>query len=344
MATSETNFIAHINFVSSQVNRYFSIIIFLFGIVGNILNVLVLCQRTFRTNPCAYLFMVSSLANIVAILSGLTSRMLSGWAADLTNTDQFLCKLRAFVLNVARPIAFWLILLAAIDRWLLSSPYPRLRLMSNLKNAQRGIALVSLLSLILFSHIIYCYEPNLRDAPLRCYGITITCRFVTDICFTFVTILIPLLLMLVFGLLTIRNVRHSRHRTNPRAIATIHVDANQKQRNQGAQRNTDYRLLLMLLVQILLLFIFGVPLGIQKLYATITVNQSLSRSQIALDNFVYGFVLLLNFLANGMPFYIYTLVGGSVFRQALGKMFFVRRSAMLRPTNTQTRTQTNTTL
>ncbi|CAF3625382.1 unnamed protein product [Rotaria sordida] len=76
-------------------------------------------------------------ANFIAILSGLTSRMLSGWAADLTNTDRFLCKLRAFVLNVARPVAFWLILLAAIDRWLLSSPNARLRQISTLKNAQR---------------------------------------------------------------------------------------------------------------------------------------------------------------------------------------------------------------
>ena len=331
--SSDAEFIVSINNISAQINRYFSIFIFLFGVTGNILNILVLFQRSFRSNPCAVLFLVSSVADLVAIISGLTSRMLSGWAADLTNTDRCLCKLRAFVLNVARPVAFWLICLAAIDRWLLSNPNVRYRRMSTLKNTKRSMIIILILSTILFSHIIYCYEPNLIDAPLKCYGITIACRLVTDLSFTFVSTFFPILLMFIFGLMTINNIRQSRNHIQPQGMS-IETRTRLSLGNQPQSlKKTDYRLLIMLLVQILLLCIFGLPLGIQKLYATITTNRPPSNVQTAIDNFIYNFVLLLNFLANGMPFYIYTLAGGNVFRKALFNIVLAIRQKIIRLRN-----------
>jgi len=121
MTSSDADIVAAWNNISDGINRYFSIFIFLFGIIGNILNILVLSQRSLRINPCSLFFLISSIANLIAILSGLTTRMLSGWALDLTNTIDWLCKFRAFILFLSRNIASWLILLAAIDRWFLSS-------------------------------------------------------------------------------------------------------------------------------------------------------------------------------------------------------------------------------
>lgn len=326
MSSSDAQFIAAINNISTQINRYLSIFIFLFGIFGNIFNVLVFSQRSFRKNPCAILFMVSSVANLIAILSGLTSRTLSGWAADLTNTDRFLCKFRAFILNVARPIAFWLILLAAVDRWLLSNTDVRFREMSTLKNAYRGIIVITISSIIIFSQILYCYEPNLINAPLKCYGATLACRLLTDLSFTIITILIPIFLMLIFGLMTIKNIHQSRVQTEPANTSTANTTKSHHGISQQRRHKTDSRLFLMLITQITLLLIFGLPLGIQKLYTSITVNRIPSNTQVAIDNFVYNFVLLLNFLANGMPFYIYTLVGGSIFRTAFMKILVTLRN------------------
>jgi hypothetical protein len=196
----------------------------------------------------------------------------------------------------------------------------RRREMSSLRNARRGMIIISILSILLFSHIIYCYEPNLIDAPLKCYGITVTCRFVTDASFTFITILFPLLLMLVFGLMTIVNVRQSRGRIRPGNLSVITGPCETNVAQRVHRKKLDYHLLVMLLIQFLLLIVLGLPLGIQKLYATITINRAVSKLQMAVDNFVYGFVLLLNFSANGVPFYIYTMVGGNVFQRALSKM------------------------
>ncbi|CAF0845323.1 unnamed protein product, partial [Rotaria sordida] len=105
-STADINLIEVLNNVSIQFNRYFSIFIFLFGTIGNILNCFVLSQSTLRLNPCAYLFLISSIANMISIIFGLTTRILAGWNMDLTDTNSLGCKIRAFIMFVSRTIAF----------------------------------------------------------------------------------------------------------------------------------------------------------------------------------------------------------------------------------------------
>ncbi|CAF3320352.1 unnamed protein product [Rotaria sp. Silwood1] len=95
MATNTTSLDFLLNSISSQLNRYFSIFIFIFGVIGNILNCIVLSQRPHRTNPCSFYFLISSMASLTSIVSGLTTRMLAGYAVDLTNTIDWLCKFRS---------------------------------------------------------------------------------------------------------------------------------------------------------------------------------------------------------------------------------------------------------
>ncbi len=134
--SSNVTEITNLNNLSAQFNRYLSIVILLFGIVGNILNCLALSQRTLRSNPCATLFLASSIANLITLISGVAVRLLAGWSTDLTNTVGWLCKFRIFVLFTSRTVAPWLIALATIDRWCSSSIPVHRREMSTLKNAQ----------------------------------------------------------------------------------------------------------------------------------------------------------------------------------------------------------------
>jgi hypothetical protein len=112
----DVNLITSLNNVSVLLNRYFAIVIFIFGIIGNVLNCLVFLQRPLRSNPCAFFFRISSIANIAFLLTGLTARMLTGWTVDVSNTIDWLCKLRGFVLYTSRTIALWLIMLATVGR------------------------------------------------------------------------------------------------------------------------------------------------------------------------------------------------------------------------------------
>jgi hypothetical protein len=320
MSSSDADTIAAWNNISDGINRYFSIFIFLFGTIGNVLNVLVLSRPTLRTNPCSLFFLISSIANMIAILSGLTTRMLSGWAVDLTNTIDWLCQLRAFTLFTSRNIALWLILLAAIDRWLLSSLHVHRRQLSTLKNAQRGIIVTILLSILLYSPIWYCYKANLINTPLKCYGKTEVCRLENDLSYACLTIIFPILLMFIFGLMTIHNIQQAKsriHAINVIELNTIGGSTIVGQQTQTSKKKLDRRLFVMLCIQIILLSVFTLPQAVQKLYSTLTSNQIQTPVTTAINNFIFNFILLLTYFSNGMSFYIYTLSGGTIFRSAL---------------------------
>jgi hypothetical protein len=221
---------------------------------------------------------------------------------------------------VSRTIAFWLIALATIDRWCSSCNEYQRRQISSLRNAQRGTIIITISSSLLYCSIIYCYDANLANAPLQCYGKTVICRLITDISYASITILCPLLLMFAFGLMTISNIRrtYSVTLTNKEVInkktgntrRTLAMTFAQQER----RKRIDRYLRRVLFRQIILLTLFTLPQVIEKLYTTLTMNTRKSSLHTTIESFIYNIVLLLTFVASGMPFYIYTLSGGSIFR------------------------------
>jgi hypothetical protein len=308
-----------LNSISIQFNRYFSIIIFLFGTIGNLLNCLVLSRPTLRSNPCVFLFLTSSIANTISITFGLTTRILSGWHLDITDTNSFACKFRAFVMLVSRTIAFWLIAYATVDRWYSSCFQYHRRKMSSLKTVQRGTIFIIICSILLYSQVIYCYDSNQSSSPLRCYGKTVLCRLLTDIIYASITVLCPLLMMSIFGFLTISNIRQtytstsSRRKESEIKKKTLSLTRAQHERWKRIDRYLRH----VLFIQIIFLAILTIPQMIEKFYTTLTSNMNKTLLHITIDKFVYNFVLLLTYVASGIPFYIYTLSGGSIFRRQL---------------------------
>jgi hypothetical protein len=313
-SVADTNLIQSLEFISVQLNRYLSPVIFTFGTVGNILSCLVLLQLRLRSNPCAVLFLVSSFVDLISILIGMPTRILSGWNLDPTSSIHWICKLRAFIVFSTRTMAIWLITLATIDRWLLSCIDVHRRRMNTLKNAKRGILATLILSIISYIHMFYCYEANLYDTPLQCYGKNQECRLITDLIYALITIIIPLILMIIFGLMTISNV----HLVHIRAQSTSNISLNTRLRIKELKFNkrVDRQLLRMLLVEIIFLIVLCIPQAIQKFYITFKTFDSGSGLEDVIKTFLYNIELLLAFIASGMPFYIYILAGGSIFRKA----------------------------
>ncbi|CAF3975676.1 unnamed protein product [Rotaria sp. Silwood1] len=149
--------------------------------------------------------------------------------------------------------------------------------------------------MMLYAQLIYCYQANLTQTPLKCYGKTEICRMITDFSYAVITIVIPIIVMIIFGLLTISNVQNSYRRICITTIAQLSKSGkNQSQRC----KKTDYSLLLMLLVQ--------------------TIKSSL---QNAIEYLAFNLLLLLTYFSRGMPFYIYTLCGEKIFRQTINNIF-----------------------
>jgi hypothetical protein len=319
---SNTSLIASWNNAADQINRYFTIFNLLFGIVGNILNIVVLSQRSLRTNPCSWIFLVSSIFSLTAIICGLTTRVLDGWGADFTATNNLLCKMRAFFVFSSKTSVMWLIVLATIDRWLLSSINANLRKKSTLKNAQIYTILIAVCSTVLYSQLFYCYQAQIVTAPLRCYCVTVWCRYVTDLTLALITNLFPLTLMILFGCMTIWNVRENRNYMM-QFVTAIGIISEKKRtstiriiRPPYGLKKTDTQLLTMLIVQITVLTLCVMPHAIHRLYLTFTTANEKSLLQEAVEKFVFDLVVQLCYTGDGMTFYIYTL-SGHIFRQEL---------------------------
>ncbi|CAF3419209.1 unnamed protein product [Rotaria socialis] len=317
-----------------QLDRYAAIFIFLFGVVGNVLNIFVLSQRTFHSNSCAWIFLTASVVNLVSILSGLITIMIGSWTTNPTNTIGWICKLRAHLVFSTRTMAPWLIVLATIDRWLLSSIDAIRRRKSTLKNAQRWAAVIITLSILLYAQMFYCYEANLTDAPLSCYDKTVICRYLTDLSFVSITVMIPVVLMILFGLLTIINARESQRRVQSLTRGNHVSGTNRSSRATAGSsqrkptRRTEQSLLRMLLVQVLALCILTIPLSLDRFYSTLYKDNG-SAVSTAINSFIYNTAILLYFISNGMPFYIYTLCGGRVFRKALCDFLLMMKRKLL---------------
>ncbi|CAF0913809.1 unnamed protein product [Adineta ricciae] len=307
----EVNYSTWLDDVTVQLNRYLGLFIFVFGIIGNIFNIFVLSEKTLRFNPCSRLFRCSSVASILASSFGLTTRILSSWNIDLSGTNSYLCKFRGLMAFSSSTVTFWLVASATIDRWLASSILPSRRRHSTIQNAQRTTFAIVCLSTALYFHLIFCYDANLVGTPMKCYSKSPECRFLTDLSFGLITILCPLVIMIIFGLMTISNIRQAHYRA---VRQSVYFPA--KQRKQ-----VDRQLLTMLLLQVTLLLILSLPLPIQRFYSTFTSSDSKSIQQKSVDNFLYNSSLLLIYVANSVPFYIYTISGGSTFRKALKNVF-----------------------
>lgn len=316
MSSSISNgeLIQYLNSTIAKINCFGGIFIFFFGIIGNILNILIFTQKELRSNTCIMIFLASSITGTIAILSGLLSRIFSPWNLDISERIEVICKLRGFFLLAFRSITLWLYTLATVDRWLVSSRNPNLRRLSCPKNVLRSMIVLIIILLASHSQVLYCYESKLSDTPLKCFHRDSFCRLMNDFLFIIVTILIPLTLITIFGLMTISNVRQSQHRLVPGNVSST-------QKNTRARsKKTDNYLLIILFIQVILLACLTLPLAIQRLYATLTVNIEKSRLQMKIEDFIYQILMLITFLAFGIQFYVTTLGGGSVFRKALFKV------------------------
>ncbi|CAF1448696.1 unnamed protein product [Adineta steineri] len=290
-----------------------SLIILLSGIIGNLLNCLVFAQRSLRTKPCVVYFFIASILNLIAILSGITPRAFQSFFSipNQTLTVSVLCELQLFVVFSTRTMSSWLIALASIDRYLISSPDVVLRRMSNLKNTYFSILIVSIISILFWSEVGYCFDANLIGTPQKCYAKSDACRIFNDLAQSFITTIIPSTIMLIVGLFTISNVQKSKN-IGVLPIAIVNQTTRITRRNEQS-------LTIMLIAQVILLTVFNLPQAGQKFYLTYSFYQTKTTSQQALETLLFNFVLFLTYISNCMPFYIYTITG-TLFRKTLFKL------------------------
>jgi hypothetical protein len=199
---------AAIQLITIRMTYYGPIVLLLVGVTGCLCNFLTFTARQLRKNSCAFYFLSAAVFEFLSITFGLVTRLAADhFGSHLQNTNRFYCKLRAYLVSAIPLIATYLILLSAIDRYMSSSIYARLRCFSQIKIAHRSIFVAICLGLLSCTHILLSYDLRPKCSTLPGAYAIFDGMFVV-----FWLGVIPHGLMLLFALATLINVRRTRQR------------------------------------------------------------------------------------------------------------------------------------
>ena len=273
--STTTPLIAAIPLNPNAVTNYFGSIIFIAGVLGESLNIIVfLSLRTFRESSCAFYLTVSSTVKLIQLFICLLSRLVTSAASvDWTAISPFFCKFRAYFLEFCPVCALSFACLAVIDQFFATSTRPRWQQWCHIKIAYR----LSIL-LLLFSLLIAFPQATFFALVASSTTNTSACVIINKVFqqyntnFNLPTVYgpLPLLITIIFALLTYGHVKQLAYRTVPLV-----------------RRRLDQQLTTMVLVQTLFNVIFITPyisLVVINNYTTLISDPATSsQTQFALS-------------------------------------------------------------
>jgi hypothetical protein len=311
--SSSLSDVAWLNYINVQMNRYFPLPFLIFGTVGLLLNIIIFTRRSLFNNSCVQYLLANTLSNVVVVYWVIITRILSdGYGDDLSVHSTIFCQIRYFLTYYSRTLSTWFIVLACIDRWL-SSAQARQRF-NTVLFARQMILFICIVCFISYVHVLFLFgiQKSPTSSSVTCYALTGIYRVFSDLQYLIFYALGPPILMLLFGLLTLKNLRRTRRLVLP----TINTQ-NQSQINSTKKR--DNQLLVMLLLQIVIIIIFTLPFAIQKLYDTFSLQVQRTPVQAASYNLLAAILRLLSYGSHAFGFFFYTLAA-RIFRMELLKI------------------------
>jgi len=279
-----------------QLARYELPFIFVLGNLGNLANVIVFGRRALRSNVCSWYFICLSLTHLLLLnVSCLPRIVTASTGYDITSYLVVLCKLLSYLFDLSLVFSRHFLCLIAIDRWMVTSSSAWLRQQSS-PRITRWLIIVSIIFWSIFdvhsaigfqSTSSYCI-PQPRSIYSLFYSI-----------YGIIVSLLPMIIMIIFGVLTLRNVRSSiRRQIHPErtnlpsrldpASATTSVVPPPRHRFKR-----DFQLMRLSLFQIIVYLLLNSLWSAFPLYA-FKVNTQGTPTTIDQHNmldFLYGFSL-----------------------------------------------------
>lgn len=298
MAQSTEDSLAYLLPIASSLNRIVPIFQLIFGTFGNVLNILIFTRRSLRTNPCSFYFLISSINNLFVLYVALLTRLLSsGWKIDPSNTNLALCKLRIFFVYSSLCLIQWCMVLASIDRFFCSCHSINYRHLSNLSFARRLTLAVIVVVALGHIHTLVWWSVDYIGADLYCNIFIDQYEIAFQVFFLIFSCLLPPILMMVFGLATIFNIRRIHQQIAPQTNDVL----------SERFRSKDRQLITMLLIQVLITIFCTAPFSAANLFDMIVRQNSTIVYSPTLKTFFDNICRIILYFNPMIGFYIYTL-------------------------------------
>jgi len=279
--------------------RYGMTTYLILGNFGNLFNIMIFCQLSHRKNSCSLYLLMASIMNIFTLNFGIIPTLYSLDYPNPELTSIVFCKLRLYLLHSSLMISRSMIVLACIDRFAVSSCSKYLHRFGRPKIAIYLIIFFTCFWPISASHILVLLTIKFQ----RCTAFG-KYSLIYSIYSFLVAGVLPPTLMIIFGCLTIRNLRHIHARIRPNIIRFDH------------NHRKDYYLTVMLICEVCIYFISTLPYPIQTLYLTVTRNTVKTVDRLEIEGFLtflaYSFLIYIN---SASTFYIYLCTSRAFRRQ-----------------------------
>ncbi|CAF0947894.1 unnamed protein product [Adineta steineri] len=302
----DTRMIALVNLLNQTISQVALGLICIMGNIGSIFNCIVFSQPAFQKSPCAMYFIAASFSQLLTFDFALFTRMLHyGYNMKALNYELWYCKIRFYLFYIFVAVPRYNLIMATVDRFFASSRDALRRQWSSQKIAFRVIIANSILWCIIYIQVLVFYEINNSNCSYRggSYGIFFSIYISID------SGVLPISLMLIFGLLTVKHVHQSKQRIVP-APGNNDAQANQT----GRMSKKDAQLHKMLANQILLFLILNIPNPCYLVYQSFIVNSELSPLRRASESFASNMTYVLVYLGFSLTFANF-FISSEIFRR-----------------------------
>lgn len=303
---NSTNTTAFVPFQVLPVTAAIVPFIVVFGWITNTMNIYILTRPSpLQSSACTKYFLALSIYTLIYIIFGPLIQFIHYWYPLQASIPIVGCPIISYMNIFTSFEIFVLLVLASADRYCASSPSANIRSWSTIKIAQRAIIISTItLSIMVSPYLHIWYSVYERGSHVCAQRLDSTLQLITMSQTTFVAVVCPLALV-VFGLLTIRNIRNQRSR---RAMRNRFMD------NLARQQRTECELCWMLLLQIWVYLLSNFPL-------TITYTCMIMISKLR-THFLY---VLLHALyvahqcSHFFNFFLY-IFAGSIYRREVARL------------------------
>ena len=311
----EAELLALFNHLIQVVSQVLDGLMWIIGNFGAICTCIVFSRPTFRKSPCAMYFTASSFSQLFVFNFAVFIRMIQyGYNVPVNSVPSWFCRLRFYIYYVSGASARYSIVFAAVDRFLCSSQSTRLRRWSSSKVALCFIIIDAIIWALFYIQVLVFFD--VKNDKCRIHVADIMRYF--NFYLTIENGFLPIIPMLIFGLLTIRNIRRSAQRA--KAPETIDgAVSNTNNQSSSSSSKKEVQLHKMLINQVVVYVILNLPYPVYNLYRTYANLSSFTGSRAAIDTFVNNLCFDMIYLCFALTFFNFLLTS-SMFRRELKQM------------------------
>jgi hypothetical protein len=281
--------------IQSKLILYGYPIFMILGDIGNLFIVIIFSK--YRQNTCAIYLIALAILNSIYLTFYSFNGIFPFYYGDETIRAFVLCKLRSYLVNIFGELGNTMIVLACIDRFLLTSSRVTYRAFSTPKRA-KWLILFS----IIFWSLFLSFTPviiTIVNGQCGNFGIYGTIYSAYSIIFIG---LIPPMILCIFGYLAYRNMRQAHNRIQPVLNNQININ--------NSMRRRDRELWVMVISEVLVYVVTAsfYPITVIEMMISQNIISNKSVEYLQIESFLSFIGLFFVFINRASPFYIYLIV------------------------------------